>query len=212
MYFKYGEKELNYLKKKDKKLATVIDKVVVVERKLEPDIFVCIVKNIVGQQISNKAFDTIWNRFINRVGKVTPENIYNTDLEGIGISAKKAIWIKDFSRKVLEKEFSIEALYEKSDNDAIKELCTLDGIGKWTAEMVLIFSMNRMDVLSYGDFGIKNGMKSKFDVEFIEEYNKKEITKDLFEKYRKRYSPYGSVASMYLWEVSGGCLNDKMEK
>lgn len=129
MYFKYGEKELNYLKKKDKKLATVIDKVGVVERKLEPDIFVCIVKNIVGQQISNKAFDTIWNRFINRVGKVTPENIYNTDLEGIGISAKKAIWIKDFSRKVLEKEFSIEALYEKSDNDAIKELCTLDGIG-----------------------------------------------------------------------------------
>lgn len=67
MYFKYGEKELNYLKKKDKKLATVIDKVGVVERKLEPDIFVCIVKNIVGQQISNKAFDTIWNRFINRV-------------------------------------------------------------------------------------------------------------------------------------------------
>ena len=181
MYFKYGEKELNYLKKKDKKLATVIDKVGVVERKLEPDIFVCIVKNIVGQQISNKA-----------------------DLEGIGISAKKAIWIKDFSRKVLEKEFSIEALYEKSDNDAIKELCTLDGIGKWTAEMVLIFSMNRMDVLSYGDFGIKNGMKIL--------YNKKEITKDLFEKYRKRYSPYGSVASMYLWEVSGGCLNDKMEK
>ena len=57
------------------------------------------------------------------------------------------------------KEFSIEALYEKSDNDAIKELCTLDGIGKWTAEMVLIFSMNRMDILSYGDFGIKNGIK-----------------------------------------------------
>ena len=115
MYFKYGEKELNYLKKKDKKLATVIDKVGVVERKLEPDIFVCIVKNIVGQQISNKALDTIWNRFINRVGKVTSEKIYNTDLEGIGISAKKIMWIKEFSRKVLEKEFSIEALYEKSD-------------------------------------------------------------------------------------------------
>ena len=59
---------------------------------------------------------------------------------------------------------------------------------------------------------LKDDISSKFDVEFIEEYNKKEITKDLFEKYRKRYSPYGSVASMYLWEVSGGCLNDKMEK
>lgn len=204
MYFKYSEKELNYLKKKDKKLAYVIDKVGFVERKLEPDIFICIVKNIVGQQISNKALDTIWNRFIDRVGKVTPENIYNADLDGIGISAKKVMWIKEFSRKVLEKEFSIEALYEKSDNDAIRELCTLDGIGKWTAEMVLIFSINRMDILSYGDFGIKNGIKIL--------YNKEEITKDLFEKYRKRYSPYGSVASMYLWEVSGGCLNDKMEK
>ncbi len=203
MYFKYGEKELNYLKKKDKKLAYVIDKVGFVERKLEPDVFICIVKNIVGQQISNKALDTIWNRFIDRVGKVTPENIYNSDLDGIGISAKKVMWIKEFSRKVLEKEFSIEALYEKSDNDAIKELCTLDGIGKWTAEMVLIFSMNRMDILSYGDFGIKNGIKIL--------YNKEEITKDLFEKYRKRYSPYGSVASIYLWEVSGGCLNDERE-
>ena len=87
--------------------------------------------------------------------------------------------------------------------DAIKELCTLDGIGKWTAEMVLIFSMNRMDILSYGDFGIKNGIKIL--------YNKEKITKDLFEKYRKRYSPYGSVASIYLWEVSGGCLNDERE-
>ena len=183
MYFKYGGKELNYLKKKDKKLAYVIDRVGFVERKLEPDVFICIVKNIVGQQISNKALDTIWNRFIDRVGKVTPENIYNSDLDGIGISAKKVMWIKEFSRKVLEKEFSIEALYEKSDNDAIKELCTLDGIGKWTAEMVLIFSMNRMDILSYGDFGIKNGIKIL--------YNKEEITKDLFEKYRKRYSPYG---------------------
>ena len=103
MYFKYGEKELNYLKKKDKNLATVIDKVGVVERKLEPDIFVCIVKNIVGQQISNKALDTIWNRFINRVGKVTPENIYNTDLEGIGISAKKAIWIRIFQERFWKK-------------------------------------------------------------------------------------------------------------
>ena len=94
MYFKYGGKELNYLKKKDKKLAYVIDRVGFVERKLEPDVFICIVKNIVGQQISNKALDTIWNRFIDRVGKVTPENIYNSDLDGIGISAKKVMWIK----------------------------------------------------------------------------------------------------------------------
>lgn len=204
MYFKYGEKELNYLKRKDKKLAYVIDKIGFVERNIEPDIFVCIVKNIVGQQISNKALDTIWNRFIDRIGTVTPENIYNSDLDGIGVSAKKVVWIKEFSRKVLENEFDIDALYKKSDSDAIKELCTLDGIGKWTAEMVLIFSMNRMDILSYGDFGIKNGMKIL--------YNKKEITKDVFEKYKKRYSPYGSVASIYLWEVSAGCLDDERIK
>lgn len=204
MYFKYGEKELNYLKRKDKKLAYVIDKIGFVERNIEPDIFVCIVKNIVGQQISNKALDTIWNRFIDRIGTVTPENIYNSDLDGIGVSAKKVVWIKEFSRKVLENEFDIDALYKKSDSDAIKGLCTLDGIGKWTAEMVLIFSMNRMDILSYGDFGIKNGMKIL--------YNKKEITKDVFEKYKKRYSPYGSVASIYLWEVSAGCLDDERIK
>ena len=71
--------------------------------------------------------------------------------------------------------------------------------------MVLIFSMNRMDVLSYGDFGIKNGMKIL--------YNKKEITKDLFEKYRKRFSPYCSIASLYIWHISGNrCKDIKLDK
>ena len=91
MYFKYGGKELNYLKKKDKKLATVIDKVGVVERKLEPDIFVCIVKNIVGQQISTKAHQTIWQRINNSFSPITPANFKSLsaeELQKCGITMK----------------------------------------------------------------------------------------------------------------------------
>ncbi len=198
MYFKYGEKEIKYLKDRDKKLADVIEKVGFIKRETEPDIFLCIVHNIVGQQISNKALETVWQRFINRVGNVTAENVCNADLENIGISSKKIFWIKDFARKILKNEFDVNLLYEKSNDEAVKYLCSLNGVGKWTAEMVLIFSMNRINVLSYGDFGIKNGMKILYD--------KKEITKPLFEEYREMYSPYCSVASLYLWAVSGGAL------
>ena len=79
-----------------------------------------------------------------------------------------------------------------------RDLCALDGIGVWTAEMLMIFSLQRKDVLSFGDLGIQTGMRMV--------HHHRRIPRALFEKYRRRYSPYNSIASLYFWEVAGGAI------
>ena len=85
-----------------------------------------------------------------------------------------------------------------SDQEAIEALSSLNGIGVWTAEMILLFCMQRSDVFSYGDLAILRGLRMV--------YHHRKIDKKLFEKYRRRFSPYCSVASLYLWAVSGGAI------
>ena len=90
----------------------------------------------------------------------------------------------------------LKLLKTLSDEDVCKCLCKIKGIGIWTAEMLMIFSMQRPDILSYNDLAIIRGLKTL--------YRHKEITPAQFNKYKKRYSPYASVASLYLWEIAGG--------
>lgn len=92
----------------------------------------------------------------------------------------------------------LEGIWQKSDEEAIRELSSLKGIGVWTAEMILLFCMQRQDVLSCDDLAIQRGLRMV--------YHHRKIDRGLFEKYRRRFSPYGSVASLYLWEVSGGAI------
>lgn len=199
MYFKYGEKEISYLKNKDKKLAEVIEKVGLIERKTDPELFSALVHHIVGQQISTKAQATIWERMKNSLGAVTPETILNAgadEIRSFGISLRKVEYIKDFARKVHTGEFDIDVAEKMDDDELIKYLTSLKGVGVWTAEMILLFSLERPNVLSLDDLGIQRGLRMV--------YHHRKIDKKLFGKYRKRYSPYCSVASLYLWAVSGG--------
>ena len=85
-----------------------------------------------------------------------------------------------------------------TDEEAIKALSALKGVGVWTAEMILLFCMQRPDILSFGDLAILRGMRMV--------YHHRKIDKKLFEKYRRRLSPYGSVASLYFWAVAGGAI------
>lgn len=201
MYFKYGEKEISYLKNKDKKLAEVIEKVGLIERETEPEIFSALVHHIVGQQISTKAQATIWERMKNSLGAVTPETILNASIEEIrsfGISLRKVEYIKDFAEKVHTGEFDIEAAYKMEDDELIKYLTTLKGVGVWTAEMILLFCLQRPNVFSFDDLAIQRGLRMV--------YHHRKIDRKLFEKYRRRFSPYCSVASLYLWAVSNGAI------
>lgn len=139
--FAYGEKETEYLKK-DKKLAEVIDRVGHVYRKTDPDLFSAVMRHIVGQQISTKAQATVWQRALDKFSAVTPEAIDHAsveDIQSVGISFRKAGYMKDFARKVVSGEFDLAAVEHMSDEEAIEALSSLKGIGVWTAEMLLLF-------------------------------------------------------------------------
>lgn len=195
--FIYGEKEIEYLKRKDKKLGAAIEKIGIIEREIILDPFQAIITSVVGQQISNKAADTVNARLLDLVVEIAPENIGKANIEDIqkcGMSYRKAQYIKGIADAALNKTIDFHNLHKLSDEEIIKSLTSLYGVGVWTAEMLLIFSLGRMDVLSFKDLAIIRGMKRL--------YNLEKVTKEDFEKYRKRYSPYGSVASLYLWELS----------
>lgn len=201
MHFEYGEKEISYLKSKDAKLAEVIDTLGFVEREIDTDLFSAVVHHIIGQQISTKAQATIWQRMQDALGQVNAETIISagvSNLQALGISFRKAEYITDFARKVHTGEFDIEAVSQMSDTDAISALSSLKGIGVWTAEMILLFCMQRPDIFSYDDLAIQRGLRMI--------YHHRRIDRKLFEKYRRRFSPYCSVASLYLWAVSGGAI------
>lgn len=201
MYFEYGEKEISYLKSKDKKLAEVIEQIGHIDREVDTDIFSAVVHHIIGQQISTKAQATIWQRMQDKIGKVDASGILGAgvdELQSLGMTYRKVEYITDFAMKVQNGEFDIEGIYEKSDEEVIEELSALKGIGRWTAEMILLFCLQRPNVFSYDDLAILRGLRMI--------YHHRKIDKTLFEKYRRRFSPYCSVASLYLWAVSGGAI------
>ena len=197
MYLEYGSKETEYLKSRDKLLGKSIDKIGHIYRELDTDAFSSVVKHIIGQQISTSAQVTIVKRLYEKIGLVNAKNIYNIErdsLQKIGISFRKADYIKDFAQKVFLGEFNIEAIHDMSDENVIKELSSLKGVGVWTAEMIMIFCLKRPDVVSFNDLAIIRGMKILYNLESVD--------KNTFLKYSKLYSPYGTVGSLYLWAIS----------
>lgn len=201
MYFEYGEKETDYLKSRDKKLAAAIEQIGHIERKVDDDLFSSVIHHIIGQQISTAAQATLWRRLSEKIGSIDAESVLalgRDELQSIGMTYKKVEYILDFSEKVREGSFNISALANMTDEQVIKELSSLKGIGVWTAEMIMTFCMQRPNVVSYGDLAILRGMRML--------YRHRTIDKVKFERYRKRYSPYGTVASLYLWAIAGGAI------
>lgn len=196
-YFKYGQEEIEHLKRTDSILAEEIDRIGMVKRKVEPDIFIALISSIIGQQISTKAATTVRSRLTELVGEITPENIEGTSLEAIqecGMSLRKAGYIKGVAEAVISGEMVLDDLCKLTDEEVKEELTSLKGIGEWTAEMLLISSLQRPDVLSYKDLGIRRGM--------MKLYGLPELTREDFEIYRNRYSPYGTIAAFYIWEIA----------
>lgn len=203
MYFQYGDKETGYLKRKDKILGEVIEKIGPIERETDSDLFSSVIHHIIGQQISTKAQATIWRRMREQFGEVTAETILAaeiSELQSFGMTFRKAEYIRDFAGKVQSGAFDLESVSRLPDNDAIQMLATLKGIGVWTAEMILLFCLQRPDIFSFDDLAIQRGLRMV--------YHHRKIDRKLFEKYRRRFSPYCSVASLYLWAVAGGAIAD----
>ena len=187
MYFAYGQTETDYLKAKDSRLAAVIDRLGHINRTVDTDLFSSVVHHIIGQQISTKAQTTIWQRMQDALGTVTADSI-----------AAAGVPLLLHAFQIRSGAFNLESVKHMSDADAIRTLSSLKGIGVWTAEMILLFCLQRPNVFSYDDLAIQRGLRMV--------YHHRKIDRKLFEKYHRRFSPYCSVASLYLWEVSGGAI------
>ena len=201
MFFQYGEREISYLSAKDKRLGQAIQQIGHIEREVEPDLFSAIAHHIIGQQVSTAAQATVWRRLLNTVGTVSADSMTELGrdrLQQLGMTYKKADYILDLAERIKSGTLDLDRLWNLSDDVVIKELTKLKGVGVWTAEMILTFCMQHPDVVSFGDLAILRGMRML--------YRHQQIDKAGFERYRKRYSPYGTVASLYLWAIACGAI------
>lgn len=154
-----------------------------------------LVTSIIGQQLSLKAAETIKNRVFsylnNSVDPISFINAESDELKKCGMSNSKINYVKDLSMAVNNRELNLEEINNLSDEEVINELTKIKGIGKWTAEMFLIFSLRRPDVFSFLDVGLINAMKKLYG----ENLGKEEI-----HSITNNWKPFRSYASMYLWK------------
>lgn len=198
MYFEYSDLDLAELSQKDSHLAALIGSTDRIYRQVNPDTFSALIQSIVSQQISTKAADSIYIRLCSATGGITPKNILNTPqhiIRSCGLSGRKAEYIMGIAAAANSGDVDFSALDCMSDGEVIEKLTALRGVGIWTAEMLLIFSLGRKDIFSFNDLGIRRGL--------MRLYNLDSVTKKEFEIYRKKFSPHGSIASLYLWHLAG---------
>lgn len=195
--FDYGQKEIDYLSAVDPVLGDFMCRRGRVERVIIPELFPALVHAIVGQLISVKAVHTIWGRMQEAFGDIRPERLATAsadDIQGCGMTMKKATCIHRIATQVALGEFDLEGIRDLPNAEVTARMTVLPGIGVCTAEMLLMNCLERPDIVSWGDIAIRRGM--------MKLYGLPTLTKEQFEQYRLRYSPYGSVASIYLWEIS----------
>jgi DNA-3-methyladenine glycosylase II len=163
-----------------------------------PDAYGALLRAIVGQQLSTKAARTIYLRVVDVFGGITPSPAQlleadEADLRGAGLSGRKVEYVRDLARHVLSGELELDRLDQLGDEEAIEEIVAVRGLGRWTAEMFLIFHLERPDVLSGGDLGIRKAVQIEYG---LEEMPTPERVLEVGEPWR----PHRSLASLYLWE------------
>ena len=157
--------------------------------------FYTLVRSVVGQQISVKAADSIWARFVLLVPKVTPKNVLAQSIEhlrSVGLSARKAEYIHAVAEFFVQKRVGQAYWEQRTDNEIIEELSSIRGIGRWTAEMFLMFTLLRPNVFPVDDIGLLRGLEKN--------YHGARVTPSVARAvYFERFSPWASVATWYLW-------------
>ena len=194
---KTSNEAMEYLSSVDPILGKFIQHVGPITRTGIEDPYIATIDCILSQQISSKAYQTIANRFYTRFPEADPNLILGApfeDIRALGLSTSKANYVIGIASAKLKKDIDFDALYDL-DFETIKAILTpLKGVGRWTVEMVSMFSLKKQDVISYDDLAIRKGIARL--------YHKKEVTKDFFNELNELYSPYQSYASFYLWHAS----------
>ena len=193
---RYWNRAKNYLSKKDNVMKILIKKYDDTTLSTRKDIFYSLCKSIIGQQISVAAANSVFKKFNNACkGKITPKNVKKigmNKLKKCGLSKQKAKGIKELSIKFINKSFNPKLIKKMNDEEAIQYLSTLRQIGRWSAEMILLFTFNRSNIWPVQDIGLLRAISNN--------YKKKYLPPQKFVVYLKnKFSPYCSVATWYLW-------------
>jgi DNA-3-methyladenine glycosylase II len=196
---RYWNKSKKYLSKKDKIISKLIknyqspSETVLTSRR---NIFFSLCKSIIGQQISVAAANSVFSRFKkkckNRIDPKTVSKLTFTQLKSCGLSKQKVLGLKNLSKQFLNKSFNPKLIDKMNDEEAIEYLSQLRQIGRWSAEMILLFTYNRSNIWPMQDIGLLRAISKN--------YKKKYLPPEKFIKtLQKRFSPYCSVATWYLW-------------
>ena len=196
---KYWNKAKKYLSKKDKTLSKLIkiyegpSETILTSRR---DIFFSLCKSIIGQQISVAAANSVFLKFKkkckNKINAKVVSKLTITQLKSCGLSRQKVLGIKSLAKQTIEKTFNPKLIGKMSDDEAINYLSQLRQIGRWSAEMILLFTYNRSNIWPIQDIGLLRAISKN--------YKKKYLPPEKFVTLlNKRFSPYCSVATWYLW-------------
>ena len=190
-------KGVRHLKNSDPVLARIIAKARPIKFELDDDHYEAIVGSIIFQQLAGSAARAILNRFKDLYGGrlPSPREYLSTDesrLRSSGLSPQKISYIKDLAERIESGRLDLRRLEELSDDEAMRELDDVRGIGRWTAEMFLLFKLGRTDVLPVDDLGLRKAAKQAYRL-------RKLPTRERFEQLAKKWHPYSSISTLYLW-------------
>ena len=192
---KYWNKAIKSLSKKDKVIKELIIKYNDKFLTTRKDIFYSLCKSIIGQQISVAAADAVFSKFKKKAKKINPSVVSKLSLSQIkscGLSRQKAKGIKELAKKIIRKEFNPNYIKKLNDEDAIEYLCALRQIGRWSAEMILLFTYNRSNIWPVQDIGLLRAISNNYKKKYLP-------PKRFVTKLQKKFSPFCSVATWYLW-------------
>lgn len=186
---------------KDRKLKKLIEEQGEIKLRKRKNIPLRLCASIMSQQLSVKVAEVIYRRFLNLYGKSepTPQQIFDTPnetLRGIGLSNSKVEYVKNVARFALDHGMDEKKFAKMSDDELIEYLTPIKGVGRWTVEMLLIFTLGREDVFAVDDLGVQNGMIKYYG---LDRTNKKKFREDMVKKSLK-WSPYRSFVCLHFWE------------
>ena len=193
---KYWNKAKKYLSKKDRVMKILIEKYKQKTLTTRKDIFFSLCKSIIGQQISVAAANSVFKKFQQTCnGKINPKIVKKITIQKLkkcGLSRQKAKGIKELSIKFLNKSFNPNLIKKMTDEEAIIYLSTLRQIGRWSAEMILLFTFNRENIWPIQDIGLLRAISNNYKKKYLP-------PKKFVNLLSKKFSPYCSVATWYLW-------------
>lgn len=199
--------KVEHLREADARMAQLVERFGYIERNTAKPLFGALVENISGQQVALSVAEKSMEELTRRAGgNLTPEAVAALGTEGVrkcGLPQRKAEWIVAAAERFATGEFSTEQLQRLSDKEVERKLTSLDGVGKWTAQMLMIFSLGRENILSSGDLILRRAITTL--------YGERKLTAKRWGYYQRLFSPYCTIASFYLWAYANNLPKRSVE-